>query len=506
MLASRMFKGLYNRGVKVDNEVMKMEGTNVARRKTIHTFIGLGIMIILGLLPGPEPITALGMKALGLFIGTVYLWITVDLLWPSIFAIMLYAFIGYTNIAGAISMSLGNDTFWQAILMMAILGLMGQCGVTDHIVSGMMSFKILKGRPWIFSFGFLIVLIIIVSLTNSLLGVLLCLQILVSVRDVAGFKNGDSWLHLMAVGVVYFGAIAGCLIPFRGLMLYLINILTKAGVTGVDFLSFMLMSFPTALAMLILFVLMMRFVFRCDVTPLKNFDPAVLQKDLGPMTKQQIALILVFLAYLITLTFAPYLPKTSWLYLKYSSIGVAGVAMIIFCVCHIVHIDGKPIGDFQQVVHTVPWGMMFMIAVAMSVSNVLLSDDTGIKAYMMTVLQPVFTGKSAFVFSALFVLLAIILTNVSNNMVVAFVFTPLAIAFNAVEPIALITTVSLLCFAVNFALILPSGSPTAALLFSHEFGAGNRQRHFLYTIATCIMGYLVMMFVAYPLGMFFMGN
>ena len=63
-----------------------------------------------------------------------------------------------------------------------------------------------------------------------------------------------------------------------------------------------------------------------------------------------------------------------------------------------------------------------------------------------------------------------------------------------------------LCFAVNFALILPSGSPTAALLFSHEFGAGNKQRHFTYTIATCIMGYIVMMFVAYPLGMFFMGN
>lgn len=483
-----------------------MEGTNEARRKTIHTVIGLAIMIILGLLPGPEPITALGMKALGLFIGTVYLWITVDLLWPSILAIVMYAFIGYTNIAGAISMSLGNDTFWQAILMMAILGLMGQSGVTDHVVSAMMSLKILKGRPWVFTFAFLIILMVIVTLTNSLLAVLLCLQILTSIRDVAGFKNGDSWLHLMAVGVVYFGAIAGCLIPFRGLMLYLINIMTKAGVTGINFLSYMLMAFPVTLVMLILFVLLMRFVFRCDVTPLKTFDPGYLKKDLKAMNKRQIALILVFLTYLLALTFAPYLPKASWLYLKYSSIGVAGVAMMIFCLCHMIHIDGKPIGDFQQVVQTVPWGMMFMIAVAMSISNVLLSDDTGLKTYMMTVLQPVFSGKSTFIFSAIFVLLAIVLTNISNNMVVAFVFTPLAIAFNAVEPIALITTISLLCFAVNFALILPSGSPTAALLFSHEFGAGNKKRHFIYTVATCVMGYAVMMFVAYPLGMFFMGN
>lgn len=484
-----------------------MEGTNkVVQKKMINTLVGLAIMVIISMLPAPEPITALGMKALGLFVGTVYLWITVDMLWPSIFAIVMYAFIGYTNIAGAIAMSLGNDTFWQAILMMAILGLMDQSGVIDHIVSSILSLKIFKGRPWIFSFGFIVMEIIIITFTNSLLGVLLCLQLLLSIRDVAGLHNGDSWLHLMAVGIVYFGAIGGCLIPFRGLMLYLINIMSRSGVTGIDFLSYMLMSFPTVLVMLVVFVFMMRFVFRCDVAPLESFDPSYFKKDLEKMNKRQIALIAVFLTYLLALTFAPYLPKTSWLYLKYSQIGVAGLAMIIFCLCHIIHIEGKPIGNFQEVVQNVPWGMMFMIAVAMSISNVLLNEQTGLQAFLMANLQPIFAGKSVFMFSAMFILLAIVLTNVSNNMVVAFVFTPLAIAFNAIEPIALITTISLLCFAVNFALVLPSGSPTAALLFSHEVGAGNKKHHFAYTLSTCLMGYIVMLLVAYPLGMFFMGN
>ena len=118
------------------------EGSKPAALKSMHTLIGVVIMAALSLLPAPAPITALGMKALGVFVGTVYLWITVDLLWPSIFAIVMYAFIGYTNISGAIAMSLGNDTFWQAVLMMAILGLMGQSGVTDHVVSAMMALKI----------------------------------------------------------------------------------------------------------------------------------------------------------------------------------------------------------------------------------------------------------------------------------------------------------------------------------------------------------------------------
>ena len=485
---------------------MATQTKNTSMKKAIHTVIGLAIIFFFGFIPAPAPITPFGMKTLGLFIGTVYLWISVDLLWPSLFAVVMYSVIGYTNISGAVAMSLGNDTFWQAILMMAVLGVMGESGVIDHVVSAMMGMKILKGRPWLFSFVFFLIIVIACILTTSLLAVLLSFQMLTSVRDASGLKNGDKYLHLMAIGGVFIGAMGGCIVPFRGLMLYLINILARSGFTGLDFLSFMLMSIPTVLMFIVVFLLMMRFIFRCDVSKIRDFDPTIFKKNLGPLNKRQISLIAVFAAYLLTLTFAPYLPKGSWLAELYSKAGVAGTAIVLFCLCHIIHVDGKPIGNFQQVVHTIPWGMMFMIAVAMSISNVLLSDDGGIKQWMMVNLQPLFAGKSPIVFSAMFVAIAIILTNVSNNMVVAFIFVPLAIAFNSIEPIALFTTVSLLCFAVNFALVLPSGSPTAAMLFSHEFIDNKRGRHFLYTITTCVLGFLVMMLVSYPLGMFFMGN
>lgn len=145
---------------------MATQTKNTSMKKAIHTVIGLAIIFFFGFIPAPAPITPFGMKALGLFIGTVYLWISVDLLWPSLFAVVMYSVIGYTNISGAVAMSLGNDTFWQAILMMAVLGVMGESGVIDHVVSAMMGMKILKGRPWLFSFVFFLIIVIACILTT----------------------------------------------------------------------------------------------------------------------------------------------------------------------------------------------------------------------------------------------------------------------------------------------------------------------------------------------------
>ena len=51
----------------------------------IHSIIGIIIMFGFGYLPAPEPITPMGMQVLGIFIGLIYLWCLVDLLWPSVF-------------------------------------------------------------------------------------------------------------------------------------------------------------------------------------------------------------------------------------------------------------------------------------------------------------------------------------------------------------------------------------------------------------------------------------
>ena len=57
--------------------------------------IGFGFMFGFPLLPAIEPITEVGMTVLGVFLGMVILWSTMDTAWPSILGLLLVALSGY---------------------------------------------------------------------------------------------------------------------------------------------------------------------------------------------------------------------------------------------------------------------------------------------------------------------------------------------------------------------------------------------------------------------------
>lgn len=48
----------------------------------INSAIGVALMFLFSFLPPFGPVTPLGMKFLGIFIGLLYLWSTVDMGWP----------------------------------------------------------------------------------------------------------------------------------------------------------------------------------------------------------------------------------------------------------------------------------------------------------------------------------------------------------------------------------------------------------------------------------------
>lgn len=57
------------------------QGLKLVTPKNIHFLVGLAIMLVFRFIPPIEPLTAIGMQILGIFVGTLYLWTTVDVLW-----------------------------------------------------------------------------------------------------------------------------------------------------------------------------------------------------------------------------------------------------------------------------------------------------------------------------------------------------------------------------------------------------------------------------------------
>lgn len=91
----------------------------------VKCMAGIAFLFGFGYLPAIEPITPMGMRILGIFIGAIYLWSVAGVVWPALLAIVAYGMSGYVNMSAAISSGMGNTVVFQLILIIAMAGVAG---------------------------------------------------------------------------------------------------------------------------------------------------------------------------------------------------------------------------------------------------------------------------------------------------------------------------------------------------------------------------------------------
>ena len=82
------------------------------------------------------------------FVGAVYGWITIDMLWPSIVAMFG---LGMTSIGfdRVIAGSFGNTTVMALILCMGVIGIAMTTGAFNWLASKLLGNKLMQGKPWV---------------------------------------------------------------------------------------------------------------------------------------------------------------------------------------------------------------------------------------------------------------------------------------------------------------------------------------------------------------------
>ena len=474
-------------------------------KKVLHTIIGLGIIFGFWLLPEFAPITKYGWKILGLFIGTIYLWTFVDTVWPSFFAVLMYVITGYTNIGGALSAAFGSSIFWMLACIMAMFSVVNEIGLGERITVKLLTMKFLQGHPWRFTFVFFITLAILSNSAGGITAVFLLWNILSLIRRVCNLEKGNTYLHLMALGVAFLGAGSQCFLPFRNTMLLSMIAICGDAIGEINYTAFMAAGIPVWFAILIVYILMMKYLFRCDVSFMQDLNLDVINKDLGVMKKEEKVLSVLLLSWLVVLIIGSCSPAGSIIGKCFARIGgIYGATMLVFVLSSIWIINTQPLVSFQKAAGTIPWGMLLMIAIATSIGTPLMSQEAGIKAFLVANLTNVLTGHSVVLLIALAIFVSVILTNLANNMAIAMMFAPLFVAVNEVQSIPLMSILMLLTFSCNFAIVLPSASPVSAMLFAND-ELVIKSRHFKFAVITVVMGYIVLMCVGYPLASVLIG-
>lgn len=446
-------------------------GTKKLNTTTINSIIGVSIMILFRFLPINLPgITPVGMEVIGIFIGALYLWSTVDPLWSSLFSVFMIGFSSYAPMKQVLGMLIGNAAALQTLFMMLFTSSLLYYGITKYIVRGCLSFKFTNGKPW----GITSLLIgstyFMASFVGPFAAIFLFMPIMYEVYKEVGFTKDEAYVKITLVLVVVMSVIGSTVAPYRSAtMALLFNYQKQAGSTPINDGFYFIYTFGLGLIIFIVSILVCKYILRPNVEPLKALKIQSLQKEkLPPMTKQQKIITIAFFLLIFFMLFPALLSFIPLM--KFLSGNSPAVPLLIVAILSALTVDGIPVFEFKKVMaKQFSWGTYFLTCTAIFFGIVLTNDSVGLVSFLTTALGPILSKTTPVTFIIAVLLISILLTNFSNSMVIGLILIPVVSLYAQELGLAPAPIVMLLTFTVlSTATLTPGASPYAAIMFGNS--------------------------------------
>lgn len=450
-------------------------GKRSVKWKTINTIIGLCVMIGFPLLPAPDPITPMGLAVIGAFLGMVYLWSTVDSIWPSLLGVIMIGLSGYTGegaqgLTVAFAQAFGASTVLIVLLSIILFGAIEYFGCAQYISQWLLTRKVINGRPYVFIFIYLFTSYILSALIGPVAAIMILWAVAVEILMALEIEKGDSLYPIFIIGTFLGATIGHPLLPFKSAVLMITGTFTKLTGTTIEYMPYIVFSFVTSILLLLLFLGLIKVLYRPDLTKIRHINVEYFKKKpLAPMNKIQKFYMILLLVYVLALLLPSVLPQNVPGITFLNTLGTLGVTGIAVIIASIAHFDGKPALPFKQVAaKEMAWGVYFIIAAALFGANAIASDEVGAKVFLIQKLSPILGGHSEIVFAFILFTIALIITNFANNAAMAVVLMPIIVTFceqMGVSPIPCAMGVSMMVFV---AMLTPAASPHSSMLHGRK--------------------------------------
>lgn len=442
--------------------------TKQSIRPCIHAIIMLAFMFFFGMIPPIGEITPLGMQVLGIFAGIIYGWSTLGMIVPSLLGIVGFGLLEGNNMVSTFTAAFGDRITVAMMLFLITAALVDKVGLSGYIANWCISRKFVAGRPWMIAIMFCVAGTIISATVNLFAAMILMWNIFYRFCEQVGFKKGDKYPALVLVGIIYCCTMGGGIFPFMGMSLLVVGQqITFTGVS-IDFLSFTIIQLILTIMASSLYLLMAKFVFKPDVSQLLNNAEALEQYKGQRLTKDQ-KLVGILIVLLMVMLFLPgLLPKELALAGFLKSLDIAGVAAIIISAYYLLKLGQKDAIPFSELAKGISWELILMFATVAPLSKAVNNPDSGIMAFVSSHLSDLFVGMSPFVFMVVIFVIASIITQFANNVVVILIIAPIMYHFAlqlGANPLVLTVIAA---FSLNVAFLTPAASGPAAMVFSNQ--------------------------------------
>ena len=243
-------------------------------------------------LPAPGGMSQDAFGVIGVFAGSLLLWLTISIDWPSILCILALALIpgfGFTN---ALTSSFGSETFVFLMFTFVCTYALSKTPIIKRIAVWFVSTKLAKKSGWMFvTMFFLSVTLVGMFMSPTVLFVVM-IPILEQIFEISGIQKGEKVGKLLYIGLAFCISISSGMTPIAHV--FPILAMKTAGLT-IDYFKYMASAVPTGLVAIALMILMFKLFLKPDVSKLRGVDVTSLKNELPQVSAKEILTLSIFL-------------------------------------------------------------------------------------------------------------------------------------------------------------------------------------------------------------------
>lgn len=440
-------------------------------KQLFHLIVFLGLTFFFGKLEPVPPLTPYGMNVLGALMGVVYAWIFIDIIWPSMVGMLAVALLDIMPAAELFNKGFGDSTVVMMMFIFVFSSVLDSYGVTRWISMWFVSRKCVEGKPWLMTFMLLFAVSVLGGLSSATPACVIGWSLMYGIFNVCGYKMREGYPTMMIIGGVFASQLGMALIPFKSLPLVAISAYEKLSGASVNYSVYMAVACIACVLCLTAFIFIGKFLLRPDLGKLVNLDiKTLISKEEMKLSGTQ-RLLFAFLILLIALMMLPgFLPKDFIVAVFLNKIGNTGGCVLLVALMAAIKINGKPLCSWRAMVNEgVAWPIIFILAFVLPLSGPIADPKSGITAFMLDFLNPLFGTGSTVKFLVCIGTVGVILTQFINNTAISVALMPIVYSYCTANGMPAEQPVILVTIACCLAFLTPAASSTAAMLHGNEW-------------------------------------
>lgn len=454
---------------------MEAQKFNMDSKTLIKTLCCFAVIAVFWFMPPVGEITVIGMRVIGVFIGTILLLCLVDTLWPAFLGFILLNMTGVMTINQVLQGSMGSWIITFVIASFVLTAALNEVGFTQRLTGWFMTRKFVSKSPWMFVFAFWAISAIVGMFMDQVPATAFFLSFSAITLKQLGYSKDDSFSHMLTIGSVFAVNIGGASTPIsHSLALLGMGIYEEATGNAISMFDYLAFGIPAGLVAFILMCVIFKLVFKADVSRIQNADINEIVGNREKMDLREKTVVTIFVIVVVMWV----LPGLLEIFLGSENAVVAFLdnfsitfwAIAAVVALALIRINNEPLIDLRGTLqNNFAWGVIIFIAIGVVLGSAVSDEKVGLTEFISNNLAPMVSGLDPIIIVLIFAFVTTVMTNFSSNVTTITVMTGVAVVVAAsiptINPAAFALTTTM-CGSLAF--VLPSSFAPIAMLHMDE--------------------------------------